>query len=153
MIGRALFSDGAGCMAARVPRLIHLLTLAQHRLLRSSDTALVQSLGISTTQLGVLFVIEASAGMLLRDVSKALGINKSATTTLVDRMEAAGLVERRPSREDGRAIYVLATREGRAKTIAARPILASLNMRLTEGYDQREIKTIARFLQSILERF
>jgi DNA-binding MarR family transcriptional regulator len=43
--------------------------------------------------------------------------------------------------------------EALAKTAAARPILARLNARLMEGFSQREIATINRFLQSILERF
>jgi DNA-binding MarR family transcriptional regulator len=129
------------------------MSLAQHRLLKSTDAAFGQALGITATQLGVLFILEENPGALLKDVSDVLGINKSAITTLVDRMETAGLVRRQPSAHDGRAVHLLATREGLAKAAAARPILARLNSQLTEGFDEREITTIGRFLQSILERF
>ncbi len=139
-------------MASR-PRLFHLMSLAQHRLLKSTDTAFGQTLGITTTQLGVLFILEKRPGALLKDVSEALGVNKSATTTLVDRMETAGLVRRQPSSDDGRAVHLLATREGLAKAVAARPILARLNARLTDGFDEREIATVGRFLHSVLDRF
>jgi len=140
-------------MASRLPRLIHLMSLAQHRLLKSTDAAFGQALGISAAQLGVLFILEKTPNALLKDVSEALGVNKSAVTTLVDRMEAAGLVRRRPSDEDGRAMHLLATPEGLRKAAAARPVLARLNARLTDGFDEREIATVGRFLQSILQRF
>ncbi len=138
---------------ARPPRLFHLLSLAQHRLLKSSDAAFGEALGITTTQLGVLFILERRPGALFKEVSEALEINKSAVTTLIDRMEAAGLVRRQPSDDDGRAMHLFATPAGSGKAGAARPILARLNARLTEGFDEREIATIARFLQSILTRF
>ena len=140
-------------MASRRPRLIHLIALAQHRLLKSSDAAFGEALGITTTQLGVLFALEKRPGALLKEVSDALGINKSATTALVDRMEMAGLVERRPSADDGRAVHLVATAEGVEKAVAARPIVAALNARLTAGFSERDVATIGRFLESILERF
>ena len=129
------------------------MSLAQHRLLKSTETAFGHALGITTAQLGVLFILERSPGALLKEVSEALGINKSATSALVDRMEAAGLVRRRPSDDDGRAVHLVATCEGLAKTVAARPILARLNARLTDRFDEREIATVGRFLHSVLERF
>src|SRR5262249_48832195 len=141
----------------RPPRLFHLMSLAQHRLLKSTDAAFGEALGVSTTQLGVLFILEGSPGALLKEVSEALGVNKSATTALIDRMEVAGLVRRQPSIDDGRAVHLFATaaglKTGLKKGVAARPILANLNARLTEGFGEREIATIARFLKSILDRF
>lgn len=140
-------------MSSRRPRLFHMMTLAQHRLLKTTDTAFGEALGISTPQLGVLFVLEKQRGVLLKDLSDALGINKSATTALIDRMEGAGLVRRQPSAQDGRAVHLFATPEGIAKAAAARPLLARLNTRLTEGFSEREIATVDRFLHSILARF
>lgn len=129
------------------------MSLAQHRLLKSTDNAFGEALGISATQLGVLFILEKSPGAFLKEVSEALGVNKSAITALIDRMEAAGFVRRQPSNDDGRAVHLFATTAGLKKVAAARPVLARLNARLTEGFDEREIATVARFLQSILTRF
>jgi DNA-binding MarR family transcriptional regulator len=129
------------------------MSLAQHRLLKSTDAAFGEALGVSTTQLGVLFILERSPGALLNEVSEALGVNKSATTALIHRMEVAGLVRRQPSNDDGRAVHLFATAAGLKKAVAARPILANLNARLTEGFGEREIATIARFLKSTLDRF
>jgi DNA-binding MarR family transcriptional regulator len=140
-------------MSPRRPRLFHLLSLAEHRLLKAADAAFGETLGITATQLGVLFILEKTPGALPKEVSEALGINKSAITGLIDRMEAAKLVRRHPSDEDGRVVHLHATPEGLAKSAAARPILARLNSRLTDGFNERDIAIVGRFLQSILERF
>jgi DNA-binding MarR family transcriptional regulator len=140
-------------MSPRRPRLFHLMSLAQHRLLKTTDAAFGDMLGITATQLGVLFILERRPGAPPREVSEALGINKSAITGLIDRMEAAKLVRRHPSDDDGRVVHLHATPEGLAKAAAARPMLANLNARLTDGFSKREIATVGRFLQSILERF
>ena len=135
------------------PRLIYKLSLAQHRLLKSSDLAFREAAGISTTQLGVLFFLQKSPGALPKDLSDALGVNASAITALIARMEDAGLVRRQPSRDDQRAIQLFATASGLAKAAAARPVLARLNTRLTGDFSERDIATVARFLDAILERF
>src|SRR5262249_28587849 len=140
-------------MSAKPHRLIYKLSLAQHRLLKSADLAFKEAGGISTTQLGVLFLLQKSPGALLKDVSDALGVNASAITALIGRMEEAGLVRRQPSSDDQRAIHLFATASGLAKAAAARPTLARLNVRLTSDFTEREIATIARFLDAVIERF
>jgi DNA-binding MarR family transcriptional regulator len=140
-------------MAAKPPRLIHMMALAQHRLKKSADAAFKEGLGITTAQLGVLFFLEKHPGAMLKEVSDELGINASAVTALVDRMEQADLVLRRRSDEDERAFDLFATDEGLAKAAAARPILARLSARLAADFSGREIAVVARFLAAILERF
>jgi DNA-binding MarR family transcriptional regulator len=134
------------------PRLFHLMALAQHRLAKTTDAAF-KPIGISGAQLGVLFLLEKKPGAMLKDVSDGLGINASAITALIGRMEDAGLVRRRPSDDDGRAVHLFATADGLAKIAAVKPVLARLNTRLTADFSEREIATIARFLDAILERF
>ena len=140
-------------MSTAPHRLIHKLSLAQHRLLKSADLAFREAAGISTTQLGALFLLQKNAGALPKDLSDALGVNASAITALVARMEDAGLVRRQASRDDQRAIHLFVTTSGLAKAAAARPALARLNTRLTADFSEREIATVARFLDAILERF
>ena len=140
-------------MSAKSYRLIYKLSLAQHRLAKSADVAFREAGGISTTQLGVLFFLQKSPGALLKDVSDVLGVNASAITALIGRMEDAGLVRRQPSNDDQRAIHLYATTSGLAKAAPARPILARLNARLTGDFSEREIAKVARFLDAIIERF
>lgn len=135
------------------PRLFHLMSLAEHRLQKATDSAFKGALGISATQLGVLFLLEKNPGAMPKDVGEGLGVNASAITALIGRMEEAGLVRRQASDEDGRAVHLFATADGLARAVAARPILARLNARLKADFSEREIETVARFLNAILDRF
>ena len=49
--------------------------------------------------------------------------------------------------------HIYATSQGLAKAAAARLVLAKFNTRLTRGFSEREIATIAQFLQIILDGF
>jgi len=129
------------------------MSLAQHRLKKSADSSFKDALGIGMTQLGVLFLLEERPALMLKDLSEELGVNASAITALVDRMEEAGLVKRKPSALDERAQLLYATTAGNKISAAARPILARLNARLLQGFDEREIEAVCRFLNSIVQRF
>lgn len=139
-------------MSSKPPRLFLLMSQAQHKLRKATDSAL-EPLGISTSQMPVLFLLEKNPGAMLKDVSEALRINPSAITGLIDRMETAGLVRREPSDKDERAVHLFATASGIAKAVAAKPIIARLNARLTQDLSERDIATIGRFLAAILKRF
>ena len=113
----------------------------------------VEPLQLTPAQFSVLILLEKNPGAMLKEVSDGLGINASAITALIGRMEDAGLVRRRPSDDDGRAVHIFATAEGLAKIAAVKPILARLNARLTADFSEREIAAVGRFLDAILERF
>lgn len=129
------------------------MSLAQHRLQKLTDSALRDAAGISTAQLGVLFLLEKNPGAMPKDVGEGLGVNASAITALIGRMEEARLVRSQASDADGRAVHLFATADGLARAAAARPILARLNVRLKADFSEREIATVARFLNAILDRF
>ena len=135
------------------PRLFFLMSLAQHKLKKMADSSFKDTLDISMTQLGVLFLLEEHPGAMLKELSDQLGVNASAITALVDRMEAAGLVQRKPSISDERAQLLFATAAGLKRAAAARPILGRLNTRLLQGFEEREIEVVGRFLKSIVDRF
>lgn len=77
--------------------------------------AILRPLGLNLSRYEVLLLLSFTrAGMLptmrLRDL---LIVHGSSVTYLVDRLESAGLVERRPSERDGRVSLVCITGEGR----------------------------------------
>jgi MarR family transcriptional regulator, organic hydroperoxide resistance regulator len=135
------------------PRLFLLVARAHHLLFKRADAVFKDALGVSTTQLGVLLVLEKRPGAMLKEIGEILGVNGSAITALVGRMEDAALVRRQPSEADGRAVHLFATAAGVAKAVAAKPLLARLNARLTRGFSEREIATVAQFLTAVVERF
>jgi DNA-binding MarR family transcriptional regulator len=80
----------------------------------ASVTAADRVGGISTVQLRALRVIRALAGANLARLAERLDVGMSTTSRLVDRLVAAGLVDRRPSPRTRREVTVTLSRRGDA---------------------------------------
>lgn len=68
--------------------------------------------GISFARLRLLHVLQEEGPQIMNELSQALEITARSVTSLVDGLEAAGLVERRPHPEDRRATYIALTDDG-----------------------------------------
>lgn len=134
------------------PRFFYLLHRAQHALLKYSEHHLGEELGVTPAQLGALFFLRKSEGCQLKDLSRGLGLNNSAITGLVHRMEAQGLVLRRPCEDDGRAFRLFMTPLGREKAEAGIPLVREMNELLREDFTEEELEIAARFLQTVMVR-
>lgn len=139
-------------MTAPDRRLIYLLSVGQRRLQRWIQSRAATD-GVTAAQSGLLFFLGQSDGALMRDAGAALDLGASAMSGLVDRMTDAGLVERRPDAQDGRAWQLWLTPAGRHAFTRARTGLTELNSRLTEGFSDAEIDIVARWLHSLQSKF
>jgi len=68
--------------------------------------ALASAAGISATDLDALEHLEADGPLTQRDLGDRLSLTSGAITMLVDRLEQAGLVRRRPHPSDRRYVLV-----------------------------------------------
>jgi DNA-binding MarR family transcriptional regulator len=68
--------------------------------------ALARSAGISATDLDALEHLEADGPLTQRDLGDRLSLTSGAVTMLVDRLEHAGWVERRPHPRDRRYVLI-----------------------------------------------
>ena len=85
--------------------------------------ALAQEMGLSPMQLHALRLIEPGEGMPMSSLAGMLFCDASNVTGIVDRLEARGLIERRPSPKDRRVRLLVLTDEGaRLRTTAHRQI-------------------------------
>ncbi|MBC7975265.1 MAG: MarR family transcriptional regulator, partial [Myxococcales bacterium] len=90
-------------MSGASHRLFLLLERAAHAVRQRLERRSQGELGISMVQLGALFQLVRSDGCLHKELGDALGIQPAAVSGLVDRMAAAGLVQRRACIDDARA--------------------------------------------------
>jgi DNA-binding MarR family transcriptional regulator len=67
-------------------------------------------------------------------------------------MEDADLVRREADEEDGRAVKVAATPKGAKAATAALPVVRAMNAAALEGFSDKEIAVISRFLTGLPER-
>jgi DNA-binding MarR family transcriptional regulator len=83
-------------------------------------------------------------------LAEATYLSSGGIANLVRRLEAAGLVTRRPDPADGRGVLVAITPEGRARVDAAVTDVAAAERRLVAGLGARDRETLARGLSRLL---
>ena len=131
-------------------RLYYKLNQAQHLLSKRVDAELAGALGIKTAQLGAVFFLLEHDGCMLKEISTGLGLNNSAITTLVVRMEKAGLLTRESCSVDGRSYRIHLTNKAKSIGQKAIPVAKELNSMLAQGFSDEEIDIVIRFLDSII---
>ncbi len=104
------------------------------------DRAL-KPLGITRSQWWVLAFLSRRDGMTQTALAADLDLTKVAVGGLLDRMEAAGFVERRADHQDGRARRVYLTRAG-AKTVNT----------IRESVEAVELEILSRIPEEALEQ-
>jgi len=104
-------------------------------------------IGVTPTQLSVLKLLQEIGDLSLGTLSKQIRAHNSTVTGIVDRMEAAGLVERARSDEDRRVWIIRLTPAGRKIAERARvspwDLLRHALSELTAG-DQEKLTSVLR---------
>ncbi len=84
------------------------------RFLHRTDSVALEA-GLTSQRYDLLLMIESVAELRVTELCELLHLQQTAVTELVKRSEEAGLVERRPSSEDGRVWLLRLTPEGRRR--------------------------------------
>ena len=135
----------------RPHRLVYLLSVAQRRVQRALVASSVDA--VPPAQAGLLFVLGKRDGALMGEAGAALDLGPAGISGLVDRMAAAGLVERRVDPGDARAFRIYLTAKGRKALLRAKDVAHETNARLMEGFSAQEIDVVARWLTGIQSKF
>jgi DNA-binding MarR family transcriptional regulator len=124
------------------------------RLWRASHTRVAEqlgTLGLTPASFGLLNVIGARRGSNQQELSAVMGIDPSTMVSLIDGLEDAGLVERRPHPKDRRARVVTLTPKGRRHLKRAREVAFEVEdevlQRLTDPQRRELIKLLRRALE------
>jgi len=134
-------------------RFIFLIGQARHRLMTRLDQALLETAGITAAQSGALYYLKDNDGCLFTELSRALGLDKSAITGLVDRLAGKGLVERRQTPSDRRSMSIMLTAAGRDAADRCLKVTREFNNAITEGLSEQEIESLSKILQKIITKF
>lgn len=74
----------------------------------------LSAMGVSIPQCDVLTTLSEAEGVSQQELAKRLYVTKGNISGLLDRLESAGLVERRPAAADKRQYAIYLTESGRA---------------------------------------
>jgi DNA-binding MarR family transcriptional regulator len=110
-------------------------------------------LGVSSAQLGTLYYLAQHPACSATDIASVLDANKSAVSSMLQRLERAELIQRTPNPKDARGSRLSLTAKGEAVRAQSLAVTRKLTSEITEGFGEDEMDTIARFLASIVERF
>lgn len=137
--------------AIKPPRFVFLLNQAQRRLQRWTETRPGTWEGISSAQVGLLFLLASRNQATIGEIAQALQVAPAATTNLSKRMEAAGLIVRIADKDDGRMTRLQLTPSGERAGAQSSELLKELNKQLGKGFSGEELATVARWLTHVSE--
>jgi MarR family transcriptional regulator, 2-MHQ and catechol-resistance regulon repressor len=105
--------------------------------------------GLSSGEFAILEVLHHKGPLLLGEVQRRILASSGGVTYLVDRLEAAGLVERRDCPEDRRARYAALTRRGEQLMKRIFPAHAEAMERAVAGLTPAERKQAIELLKKL----
>lgn len=127
------------------------LQIGAQRLRTTADRLFVEEAGITTAQAAVLMLVADHAGCSQSLIANSLGQRESAVTAMIGRLQAAELVERRPSRRDGRAWELWPTDSGAAALRRLEAALSTVNGYLDKAFGESGADEFVDTLQRLTD--
>jgi DNA-binding MarR family transcriptional regulator len=109
----------------------------------------LRPLGITRSQWWVLAFLSRRDGMTQTALAADLDLTKVAIGGLLDRMEAAGFIERRADRNDGRARRVYLTRAGAKMVNTIREHVEAVELEILSRVPEEQLNQAADTLRTL----
>lgn len=103
-----------------------------------------RSLGVPPGQLSALSVLVFGGDRTIAALAEAERVTSPTMTRIVDGLERAGLAERKPHPDDGRAVLVRASRKGRRLMERGRQQRIAVLSDLLTGLSDDDLRVVAR---------
>ena len=108
-----------------------------------------QGEGITATSGFVLLNINPDVGTRATKIAPLLGMESTSLSRMLKTMEAQGLVHRKPDPEDGRAVRIFLTKEGRRKREISKKTVLHFNTKIKENIPTKKIAVFFEVIESI----
>ncbi|MEJ2532936.1 MAG: MarR family transcriptional regulator [Halioglobus sp.] len=122
------------------------------RIIRATDLQskrLVKECGLTLPQVMVLRAIEALGDVTVRCISEHVSLSQATVTTILDRLESRGLVERVRSRTDKRVVNARLTERGQDMLHSAPTLLHEQFIERFEALEPHEQTQVLSALQRV----
>jgi DNA-binding MarR family transcriptional regulator len=111
--------------------------------------ALLESIGLYRGQPPLLHALWEQEGLSHTQLSERLQISPATTTKMVQRMEKAGFLQRRPDPSDERVSRVYLTEAGRGVRLQVQGVWDRMEAETFQGLSDEERAALRRFLLKI----
>jgi DNA-binding MarR family transcriptional regulator len=112
-----------------------------------------KALGLTDVQFNVMMLLRHQSGeqdgLSQAHLSEMMLVNRANTTTLIDRMEKAGLVARTSDSADRRTNIIKMTAKGRKLFEKAEPLYAKLVGQIMTGFNHAQQKNLIAVLEKV----
>ncbi len=112
----------------------------------------LQPLGITTSQLRMLWSIAENPGISGAKLARLCSVTPQSGQATLAMMETQGWVRRTPSEANHRVLVAELTTRGQQILIKARDIAQTLDRRLWKGIDERDLAGLDTALRSALKK-
>lgn len=141
--------ENAGIDFGLLPSLIgYQLRLAQIAIFRDFAKTLGEH-EVTPGLFGVLIVIESNPGLKQTELANATHLDRSTMVSVIDKLEARGLVSRKQAAGDRRSNALQLTAEGTALLKKLKRLVADHEKRLARHLSESDQATLTRLLQKI----
>lgn len=131
------------------PQTLDFLLAQVSRLHHARVHQLLEALGLYRGQPRVLHILWDQDGLTHKELAATMQVTPVTITKMIQRMEKAGFVQRRPDPADQRASRVYLTDAGRAVQTQVEATWQQMEQDGFAGFSEEERTTLRRFLQQI----
>jgi MarR family transcriptional regulator, organic hydroperoxide resistance regulator len=118
---------------------------------RSQMSNALAEIGLYAGQEMFLWHLWRQEGLTQSQLIERMCVQPPTVSKMLDRLEKAGLVERRPDAENSRLSRVYLTEQGNIQKLAVRAIWTNIEQRLTQGLSVEERIVLRRLLLQVHE--
>ncbi len=106
---------------------------------------------INTAQGRIMFPLWREDGISIVKLTKETALTKSTLTSMLDRLEESGYLQRVPSKKDRRKILIYLTEEGKRLQERYAGVSQEMTNLFYRGFTDSEIDEFEKYLERILE--
>src|SRR5262249_2180656 len=110
---------------------------------------LLADCGVSAQEGQLLAFVESRDGVAVMAIVRLLGVPKSTVTSMLQRLERAGLLHRGDNPEDARSALLFVTSKGRRVATRARNRVLELEQRLHVHLTEADLLSLARVVRAM----
>ena len=129
----------------------HYLIMAEHSIFQKELLNRLKDTGLTIGQPKVLDYLKDHDGAGQKDIARGCHIEPCTLTTILNRMEDAGLVERRMLNGNRRSLYVFLTGKGKEQLKLVTEAFSEMEEEAFRGISETERKTFMDLMLRVYE--
>ena len=113
--------------------------------------AVSRKLGLSVTDMECLSLLYAKGISTPKELAQYTGMTPGSATVMLDRLEKAAFIERKPNPNDRRGVLIEVSKESMKRVASMFAAARQAQDELMESYSDQELEIVAKFMARFAE--